>query len=104
MVPVTGMESRTGKSGPFLLEANGSKIHSFGTKKLTLHFNSGSYHWEFVVAQMSKPLLGVDFLRANKLLVDMANRQLVDANTFCTSPLGHTSMLAPPHLLDILPC
>ena len=47
------------------------------------------------MAQVSKPLLGADFLRANKLLVDMANRQLVDARTFCTSPLGHTSMLAP---------
>ena len=94
MVPVTGVESRTVKSGLFLLAANGSKIQSFETKKLTLHFNSGIYHWEFVVAQVSKPLLGADFLRINKLLVDMANRQLVDA-TFCTSPLGHTSMLAP---------
>ena len=95
VVPVTGVESRTVKSGPFLLAANGSKIQSFGTKKITLHFNLGIYHWEFVVAQVSKPLLGADFLRANKLLVDMANSQLVDARTFCTSPLGHISMLAP---------
>ena len=63
VVPVTGVESRTVKSGPFLLEANGSKIQSFGTKKLTLHFNLGIYPWEFVVAQVSKPLLGADFLK-----------------------------------------
>ena len=74
VVPMTGVEIRTVKSEPFLLAANSSKIQSFGTKKLTLHFNSGIYHWEFVVAQVSKPLLGADFLRANKLLVDMANR------------------------------
>ena len=95
VVPVTGLESRTVKPGPVLLAANGSKIKSSGTRKLTLHFNSGTYHWEFVVAQVNKPLLGADFLRANKLLVDMANKQLVDDGTYCTSPLELTSMLAP---------
>ena len=95
VVPATGLESRTVKSGPALVAANGSRIKSFGTRKLTLHFNSGTYHWELVVAQVNKPLLGADFLRANKLLVDMANKQLVDASTYCTSPLEHTSMLAP---------
>ena len=49
-VPVTGLESRTVKPGPALLAANGSKIKSFGTRKLTLHFNSGTYHWEFFAA------------------------------------------------------
>ena len=93
------------KPGPVLLAANGSKIKSFGTRKFTLHFNSGTYHWEFVVAGVNKPLLGADFLRANKLLVDRANKllvdmatkQLVDASTYCTSPL---EMLAP-HLSTI---
>ena len=47
------------------------------------------------MAQVNKPLLGAECLRANKLLMDMANKQLVDANTYCTSPLEHTSMLAP---------
>ena len=47
------------------------------------------------MARVTKPLLGADFLRANKLLVDMANKQLVDASTYCTSPLEHTSMFAP---------
>ena len=42
---------------------NGSKIKSYGTRKLTLHFNSGTYHWEFVVAQVNKPLLGADFFK-----------------------------------------
>ena len=90
-----GLESRIVKTGPALLATNGSKIKSFGTRKLTLHFNSGTYHWGFVVAQVNKPLLGADLLRANKLLVDMANKQLVDASTYCTSPLKRTYMLAP---------
>ena len=101
MVQVTGLESRTVKPGPVLLAANGSKIKSFETRKLTLHFNSGAYNWEFVVAQVNKPPLGADFLRTNKLLVDMANKKLTDASTYCTSPLEHTSMLAP-HLGKLL--
>ena len=62
VVPVTGLESRTVKPGPVLLAANSSKIKSFGTRKLTLHLNSGNYHWEFVVAQVNKPLLGAEGL------------------------------------------
>ena len=72
----------------------GSKIKSFGTRKFTLHFNSGTYYWKFVVAQVNKPLLEADFLRANKLLVDMANKQFVDASTYCTSSLEHTTMFS----------
>ena len=90
VVPVTGLESRTVKSGPVLLAANGSKIKSFGTRKLILHFNS--YHWEFVVAQVNKPLLGADFLRANKLLVDW-----LISNLWMPVPIA-------PHHLNILPC
>ena len=44
------------------------------------------------MAQVNKLLLGADFLRANKFLVDIANKQLVNASTYCTSPLEHTSM------------
>ena len=61
VVPATGLKSRTVKSGPALVAANGSRIKSFRTRKLTLHFNSGTYHWEFVVAQVNKPLFGADF-------------------------------------------
>ena len=73
VVPATGLESRTVKSGSALVAANGSRIKSFGTRKLTLHFNSDTYHWEFVVAQVNvaqvnkaqanKPLLGADFFK-----------------------------------------
>ena len=51
VVPVTGLESKTVKPEAALLAANGNKIKSFRTRKLTLHFNSGTYHWEFVVTQ-----------------------------------------------------
>ena len=64
VVAVKGLERRKVKPGSALLAANGSKIKYFRTRKSTLHFNSGTYHWEFVVAQMNEPLSGDIFLKS----------------------------------------
>ncbi len=69
--PATGLERRTGSVGVPLLAANGSAIRTYGTRTLPLHFASKLYHWEFVVADVSRPLLGADFLRSNSLLIDL---------------------------------
>ncbi|KAJ8401803.1 hypothetical protein AAFF_G00377740 [Aldrovandia affinis] len=42
-------------------------------------------------AQVSTPLLGADFLCANGLLVDVGNRQLVNAETFCSLACEHST-------------
>ena len=45
---------------------------------------TGDYRWDFVVAEVTRPLLGADFLRAHSLLVDLNTKQLIDANQFNT--------------------
>ena len=86
-------------SGPMasspLQAANGSSIRTYGKHILDLHLSIGTYKWEFVVAEVTRPLLGADFLRAHSLLVDINTKQLVDTNTFTSTPLVHTSLLAP---------
>ena len=61
---------------------------------------TGDYRWDFVVAEVTRPLLEADFLRAHSLLVDINTKQLIDANTFSSTPLIHTSLLVP-HLGSI---
>jgi cleavage and polyadenylation specificity factor subunit 1 len=37
--------------------------------------------WTFIVCDVKQPILGADFLKANKLLVDLHNGRLVDSST-----------------------
>ena len=99
VLPATGLDMRTRQPGPPLLAANGSSIRTYGTRKLSFHFASNRYQWSFIVADVTRPLLGADFLRSNSLLVDMNGKRLVDAATFHSAPLMQTSTKTPaPHL------
>jgi hypothetical protein len=46
-----------------------------------LNFGVRAFLCTFILAAVSKPILGVDFLSANRLLVDPHFGQVLDANT-----------------------
>ena len=98
--PVTGMAMRTAQPGASLVAASGSTIRTFRKHTITLRFAMKQYRWDFVIAEVSRPLLGVDFLWANSLLVDLRGKRLMDAETYFSSPLGEAGALAP-HLSTI---
>ena len=89
--PASGKDTRSGCTGPILRAANGTPIRTFGTRLVPLTINSRCFKWEFVIADVAKPLLGADFFCHHGLLVDMKGRQLVDVKTFSTTPLGVAS-------------
>ncbi|KAJ8397556.1 hypothetical protein AAFF_G00438320 [Aldrovandia affinis] len=91
ILPVSALDIRTAKLGPNLEAANGTPIPTFGTRSLTLCFAGQRFSWDFVLAKVSTPLLGADFLCANGLLVDVGNRQLVNAETFCSLACEHST-------------
>ena len=95
VLPATGLNTRTKNPGQPLLAANGSTIHTYGKRKLTVHLTSNTYEWDFTIAEVTRPLLGADFLRDNSLLVDLKGKQLVDAATFSSAPLTPTFTPAP---------
>ena len=82
VLPATGLDTRTRQLGPSLLAANGTSIRTFGTRNLPLHIASNTYQWNFIIAEVTRPLLGADFLRANSLLVDLKGKRLIDAATY----------------------
>ena len=90
VLPATGLDTRTNEAGPSLKAANGSSIKTYGVRSTKLRFASRQYKWNFVVADVSRPLLGADFLPANSLLVDLKGKRLVDAETYLSIPLGKT--------------
>uniref|UniRef100_A0A669BDF1 ribonuclease H n=1 Tax=Oreochromis niloticus TaxID=8128 RepID=A0A669BDF1_ORENI len=68
------------------MAANGSPIKTFGERLVTVCFHGRDFQWNFVVAASSVPILGADFLCAHGLLVDVANRRLIDALSFSSLP------------------
>ncbi|GBN41053.1 hypothetical protein AVEN_118515-1 [Araneus ventricosus] len=65
-----------------LYAANGSPISTYGTIKLELDFGlRRSFIWSFLVADVSDPIIGADFLERFELLIDVRNGRLLDGRT-----------------------
>lgn len=65
-----------------LFAANGSIIATYGCLSLTLDLGlRRAFSWRFIVADVSKPIIGVDFLVYYNLLVDCRNQRLIDGVT-----------------------
>ncbi|XP_063855558.1 uncharacterized protein LOC135097566 [Scylla paramamosain] len=73
----------------FLVDtANGSTIPTYSTRTIPIQAAERSFSWDFVIADVKTPLLGVDFLSHYGLLIDAANHKLLDVATFRSAPLG----------------
>jgi len=86
---------------PRLIGPNGSLIRCWGEERRRLRFSGRTFEWTFLRADVAFPILGVDFLRNNKLMVDVASNTLVDSttgDTFALSelPSGYTASVVLP--------
>ena len=85
--PASRQDKRSHKEGIHLKAANNSIIRTYGTRHFTLDLGlHRQLKWSFLLAEVSQPILGADFLRHFGLLVDLANGCLVDAATSLTVP------------------
>jgi hypothetical protein len=71
--------------------ANGTTIRTYGTRTIPISINNRRYEWSFVIADVTQPLLGADFLSAQGLMVDLRGQLLVDTTTYLSHPLNKTS-------------
>ncbi|GBM98474.1 Retrovirus-related Pol polyprotein from transposon 17.6 [Araneus ventricosus] len=75
-----------------LLAANGTKISTFGRKRLTLDLNlRRTFTWPFIIANVNQPIIGVDFLKHFNLLVDVKSGCLIDGITKLTTQGKYTN-------------
>ncbi|XP_066967130.1 uncharacterized protein [Macrobrachium rosenbergii] len=70
-----------------LTATNGSPILSYGTKLLSISILGQRYSWEFIIADVRTPILGVDFLAHFSLAVNVANKHLLDTQSCQSLPL-----------------
>ena len=88
LLPATRWKALGSKLDPIqLTAANGTPIPVYGNKHLKITINGRSYGWTFVVADVTLPLLGADFLAHYQLLVDVAGCRLVDAASLAATPM-----------------
>jgi hypothetical protein len=69
-------QSSAPPSGPTLTGADGRRIPCWGERSFTVTIGGIPRQWQFLLAAVSFPILGVDFLRHHSLVVDVANLRL----------------------------
>lgn len=84
-LPSSKFKHLSKKPDQSLNAANGSGIDVYGTKflKMSLGFRR-QFSGQFLVASVTKPIIGADFLKETGLLIDLKNNRLIDPsnNTF----------------------
>ena len=70
-----------------LRAANGTPIKTFGNCTKTLEFEGAPpFQHKFVVAKVSRPILGVDFFSLNNLVIDPAGRRIIRLESSSSLP------------------
>lgn len=77
--PIAGQVSA---SDIVLTAANGTRIHTYGPKELHLDIGlAREFTWRFEMADVSRSIIGADFLNYYGLLIDVRNHRLVDPSS-----------------------
>ena len=95
VIPASANDIRYGQRGQSLAAANGTTIKSYGQRNLPLKFGSHQYEWKFTLADVNRPILGADFLRANSLLIDLSGKRLIHSGTYTSVQLAMSQHSAP---------
>ena len=76
-------------TGISLTNASGNDIKSYGEFDAIINLPTvrRSFQWSFVVADVTEPILGIDFLAHHSILVDCKNATLIDNLTKNCIPL-----------------
>ncbi|CAK1583786.1 unnamed protein product [Parnassius mnemosyne] len=80
--PRSALHQRRAKTDYQLCAANGTPINTYGYVELNLNLGlRRDFVWRFTVADVTKAIIGVDFLSHFNLIVDVRNKLLIDATT-----------------------
>ncbi|KAK2578545.1 hypothetical protein KPH14_012574 [Odynerus spinipes] len=87
VLPISAVKIIGAMSESSLYAANGTPIRTYGEKRIAVDLGlRRCFEWVFFVADVTMAILGADFLKHYKLLVDLANRKLRDEQTNLYSP------------------
>jgi hypothetical protein len=86
VIPRSQLGDKGTRTSYDLQAANKSLISTYGWHTASLDLGlRRDFTWRFIIADVTKPILGVDFLSHFNLLVDTRQRRLVDGITSLTA-------------------
>ena len=85
--PASGQDRATQSSTSVLVAANGTPIETYGQRPIQVTVGRHSTTWPFLLARVTRPILGADFLRHTGFLVDVRGKRLVQTETWDTARL-----------------
>lgn len=83
VIPVGKVSEKNRREcGYKLFAANNTEIKTYGVIMLELNLGlRRAFKWTFIISDVKQAILGADFLKTNKLLVDLYNKKLEDTVT-----------------------
>lgn len=88
--PRSAMKTPCTQAKYSLTAANGSVIHTYGQIHITLDLGlRRAFSWKFTIADIAKPIIGIDFLNFYNLLIDCRNHRIIDGTTSLAVPASH---------------
>lgn len=89
IIPATSKEKQGSSTQWQLHAANGTVIRTFGQRFVTTDLGlRRRFSWNFVIADVSTPIIGADFLAHFGIIVDLKRRRLIDSVTKLHSIAG----------------
>ena len=104
--PPSTTTPRIGQSRIKLVAANGTPIQCYGQQTRKINIGGKRYSFVFFITNMSRPILGIDFLLQFKMTIDLCNRQLIHSGPPAFLPAtarspGSMSSSQPAHLFRL---
>ncbi|GFU43368.1 retrovirus-related Pol polyprotein from transposon opus [Trichonephila clavipes] len=82
VIPHSPTMNKSPQSNFSLFAANNTKIPAYGMVRKELNLGlRRPFIWTFIIADVSSPIIGADFLKHFKLLIDLKKKRLVDVET-----------------------
>jgi hypothetical protein len=101
--PVNKLRYRPAATEFQLHAANGSTITTFGFRAMDLNLGvRRQFTWKFIVAAVTHPIIGMDFLSHFNLVIDPRNKRLIDTQTsLSVRTVSTITATNPPRLLAV---
>ncbi|GFT98976.1 gag-pol polyprotein [Trichonephila clavipes] len=82
VIPPSPTMNKSPQSNFSLFAANNTKIPAYGMVRKELNLGlRRPFIWTFIIADVSSPIIGADFLKHFNLLIDLQKKRLVDVET-----------------------
>ncbi|GFV38637.1 retrovirus-related Pol polyprotein from transposon 297 [Trichonephila clavipes] len=82
VIPPPPTMNKSPQSNFSLFAANNTKIPAYGMVRKELNLGlRRPFIWTFIIADVSSPIIGADFLKHFNLLIDLKKKRLVDVET-----------------------